>query len=97
MGTGQKTALVTGTSKGGVGDHIAQELHKRGFRVFATARTLSKVEHLRQMGLEVLILDVTSSESIAEAVQHVRGLTNGTLDILVNNSGVGALSCLLSI
>ncbi|KAM5347959.1 hypothetical protein ACJ41O_007783 [Fusarium nematophilum] len=85
----QKTALVTGTSKGGLGDFLAQELHKRGFRVFATARSPAKVEHLKEMGLEIVHLEVTDLESIKKAAEQVGEATGGKLDILVNNSGVG--------
>lgn len=87
----QKTALVTGTSKGGIGDSLAQELHKRGFRVFATARSLGKVEHLKAMGLDIILLEATDSESIEKAAADVSALTGGTLDMLINNSGIGML------
>lgn len=88
----QKTALVTGTTKGGIGDYLARDLHKRGFRVFATARTPSKGEFLKEMGMEVILLDVTNSETIRAAAAEVSTLTGGKLDLLVNNSGVGMLS-----
>ncbi|KAF7547961.1 hypothetical protein G7Z17_g7365 [Cylindrodendrum hubeiense] len=91
----QKTALVTGTSKGGLGDHLAQELHRRGFRVFATARTLSKVHHLRDMGLDIVLLEVTDSESIKKAAAEVNILSGGKLDILINNSGIVSKAALL--
>ena len=84
-------ALVTGCSKGGIGDALAAEFHQRGVRVFATARDLTKVQHLKDMGLDVLSLDVTSEESIAQAVAAVRKVTGGKLDFLVNNSGAGML------
>jgi 1-acylglycerone phosphate reductase len=82
-----KTALVTGCSEGGIGDAIAQELHGRGYRVFATARDLTKTEHLAKMGLDVLQLDVADPVAIDEAVAHVREITGGKLDMLVNNAG----------
>ncbi|KAL2691558.1 hypothetical protein Neosp_001947 [[Neocosmospora] mangrovei] len=91
----QKTALVTGTSKGGIGDYLAQELHSRGFRVFATARSPAKVEHLKEMGLKIVLLEVTDSDSIKKAVEQVTEATGGKLDILVNNSGVGYMASLL--
>lgn len=84
-----KTALITGCSEGGIGDAIAQEFHKNGVRVFATARNLTKIEHLRALGLEVLQLDVLSPESIQMAVVDVQKATGGTLDFLVNNAGAG--------
>lgn len=89
--TSQKTALVTGTSKGGLGDHLAQELHRRGFRVFATARTPSKVQHLKDMGLDIVLVDVTDPKSIKKAAAEVNALAEGKLDILINNSGIGMI------
>jgi NAD(P)-dependent dehydrogenase (short-subunit alcohol dehydrogenase family) len=84
-----KTVLITGSSEGGIGDALAKEFHKKGLRVFATARNLIKVQHLKDLGLEILPLDVTDDESIKQVVQSVKALTGGTLDILVNNSGGG--------
>ncbi len=70
---------------------MAKEFHKKGCRVFATARNLAKVEHLRAMGFDILPLDVTDEASIKAAVESVKEIT-GKLDILVNNSGGGELS-----
>lgn len=84
-----QTVLVIGASKGGMGDAIAQESLRRGCRVFATARSLEKMEHLRTIGIETLILDVTSTKSIANAVAEVTKHTEGKLDILYNCSGLG--------
>jgi 1-acylglycerone phosphate reductase len=86
---GPKTVLITGSSEGGIGDALAKEFHKRGLRVFATARNLAKVQHLKEMGLDVLQLDVLDDVSIKQAVESVKAATGGTLDILVNNSGAG--------
>lgn len=84
-----KTALVIGASKGGIGDAIAKEFLRKGCRVFATARSIEKVEHLQQIGIEVLTLDVTSSKSIDDAAAEITKQTGGSLDILVNSSGLG--------
>lgn len=88
----RKSVLITGSSEGGIGDALAQEFHKQGLLVFATARNIAKVQHLKEMGMEILPLDVTDDESIACAVESVRDITGGTLDILVNNSGGGITS-----
>ncbi|KAI9035897.1 SDR family oxidoreductase [Aspergillus affinis] len=88
----QKTILITGCSEGGIGDALAKSFHKRGFRVFASARNLAKVEHLKYMGLDILQLDVTDEVSIRQAVLTVKAATGGHLDFLVNNSGAGKLS-----
>lgn len=85
----KKSVLITGCSKGGIGDALAQEFYNKGLGVFATARDLTKIEHLKVMGLEVLQLDVTSQESIRQAVEEVQKATGGKLDFLVNNAGSG--------
>ena len=91
----QKSALITGCSKGGIGDALALEFHERGVRVFSTARNLSKVEHHQALGIEVLQLDVTDEESIEHVVKEVEKLTGGKLDFLVNNAGIGYTKPLL--
>jgi len=88
---GQKSVLITGPSEGGIGDALARTFHKNGLRVFATARNLTKVQHLKELGLEILPLDVTDGASIKQVVESVKAATGGTLDILVNNSGGGKL------
>jgi 1-acylglycerone phosphate reductase len=85
----QKTVLITGCSEGGIGDALAKNFHKKGHRVFATARNLTKVQHLKELGLDIIPLDVTDEDSIKQAVEAVKKLTGGKLDILVNNSGAG--------
>ena len=84
-----ETALITGCSKGGIGDALAQEFYHRGVRVFATARDLSKIQHLKSIGLDILELDVTSEESIQDAVKYIQKETGGKLNYLVNNAGMG--------
>lgn len=81
--------LITGCSEGGIGFALAQEFHRKGLRVFATARNLSKVQHLQDAGLEIIQIDVVDQASIKDAVATVSKLTGGTLDILVNNAGGG--------
>ncbi|KAK5115043.1 hypothetical protein LTR62_001740 [Meristemomyces frigidus] len=83
----QKSVLITGCSKGGIGDALAQEFHARGLRVFATARSPAKIEHLKERGIETLRLDVTSPEDVSEAVKKVASKTGGSLDFLILNAG----------
>lgn len=85
----KKTVLITGCSEGGLGSALALAFHKRGLRVFATARNPSKMSHLTALGIETLTLDVLSASSISACVSSVTSLTGGSLDILVNNSGAG--------
>lgn len=87
----QKTVLITGCSLGGIGDALAQSFYYKGLRVFATARDLSKIQHLKEMGMTVLALDAVDTLSIKGAVESVQESTAGTLDILVNNAGIGEI------
>jgi NADP-dependent 3-hydroxy acid dehydrogenase YdfG len=82
-------ALITGCSRGGIGDALAQEFYHKGVRVFASARDLSKIQHLKAMGLDTVQLDVTSEESIQNAVRYIEKESGGKLDYLVNNAGMG--------
>lgn len=84
-----KTVLITGCSEGGIGDALARTFHKKGCRVFATARNLDKVQHLEKAGIEVLELDVLDEVSCKKAAELVKEATGGTLNVLVNNSGIG--------
>jgi 1-acylglycerone phosphate reductase len=84
-----KTVLITGGSEGGIGEALARQFHARGLDVFATALDLKEVEGLKAMGIKVLSLDITDSNSIAEVVASVSKATGGTLDFLVNNAGIG--------
>lgn len=82
----KRTVLITGCSEGSLGNALAQILHKRGCRVFATARNASKIAHFADLGIESLTLDVVSQESIADCKRQIELLTeDGSLDILINN------------
>jgi 1-acylglycerone phosphate reductase len=83
----KKAAIVTGCSSGGIGDALARELHSRGYRVFATARKMEKMKPLQELGCDCLTLDVEDEASIKAAAEHVRSVTEGKLDLLVNNAG----------
>lgn len=84
-----KSIFITGCSKGGIGDGLAREFKSRGLRVFAAGRDPSKMAHLHDLGITVVILDVTDSASIAAAADTIRQATDGRgLDILINNAGV---------
>jgi NAD(P)-dependent dehydrogenase (short-subunit alcohol dehydrogenase family) len=81
-----KSILITGCSTG-IGLCAATTLQKKGYRVFATARKPSDVKKLRALGLESIVLDVDSSDSIKQGLQAVLEKTGGTLDALFSNAG----------
>ncbi|KAI1619905.1 1-acylglycerone phosphate reductase [Exophiala viscosa] len=84
-----RTILITGCSDGGLGAALATAFHKRGDRVFATARNPAKMASLTAAGIETLALDVLTDDSIKACVEQVSSLTGGSLDMLINNAGAG--------
>jgi 1-acylglycerone phosphate reductase len=89
MSKTKKTILITGCSDGGLGSALALEFHKVGWRVFATARNVSKLKNTEAAGIESIALDVLSAESIKACVAELEKLTGGSLDALLNNAGGG--------
>ena len=91
MATYTRTCLITGCSEGGVGAAFADAFRNKGYHVFATARSPSKVPQVLHdaPNVTVLALDVASSTSIAEVAKIVRKQTDGKLDVLINNAGSG--------
>lgn len=92
MATGQRTALVTGASRG-IGVEICRGLAARGYRVLLGARdTVRAAEvagRLADTGasIEPLALDVSDARSIERACDYVRARF-GHVDVLVNNAGI---------
>ncbi len=83
----RQVAIVTGASTG-IGAATAQALHAAGYRVFGTYR---KLPASRVPGVEYLVLDVTSDESVKALVAQVLDQA-GRIDLLVNNAGVGLIA-----
>lgn len=84
-----KSVLVTGASSG-IGEATAIHLAHRGFRVFAGARRLEKLQTLESLGarrITPLALDVTDEASIAAAMSEI-SKSGAPLFGLVNNAGI---------
>ena len=79
------TVLITGCSSG-YGLATARHFHAHGWNVIATMRTPRQDTLPRSERLRVLALDVTKSASIAAAIE-----ASGTVDVLVNNAGIGVI------
>ncbi|HVF10558.1 MAG TPA: SDR family NAD(P)-dependent oxidoreductase, partial [Abditibacteriaceae bacterium] len=82
--------LVTGASTG-IGAACALHLDEIGFQVFAGVRQAAAGLELRDKAanrLTPLMLDITSTASIAEAVGTIQAATGGVLHGLVNNAGI---------
>jgi len=80
-----KTVLITGCSSG-YGLATALEFHAQGWRVMATMRTPRPDVLPQSDRMRILPLDVTNPESIAATIDE-----SGTIDVLVNNAGIGLL------
>ena len=91
MVTSKQTCLITGCSSGGIGATLAEAFRDKGYHVFATARSPSKIPDTLQNASNVtlLALDVSSTPSIKAAAEAVSRETRGTLDVLINNAGHG--------
>jgi short-subunit dehydrogenase len=76
-----KNILVTGASSG-FGLLIANELHRKGYRVIGTSRNPNKV----QVPFKMIALDLDSDESISTLPDRLFKEIS-QLDILINNAG----------
>ncbi|GHB58732.1 SDR family oxidoreductase [Persicitalea jodogahamensis] len=75
--------LITGASSG-IGRSTAEYLVKKGYRVFGASRS----EPEKNVGFEWVCMDVTSEESVGQAVSQVLEIA-GRIDVLINNAGLG--------
>jgi len=80
--------LITGCSSG-IGLCAATLLHQRGYNVVATVRTEKDREPLNYLGIQAIILDLTDSESIQQAVSFSLDHFNHKVDALFNNAAYG--------
>jgi len=90
-----RVALVTGASSG-LGMQFAQVLARAGAAVVLASRRMERLKQLRARiegeggDAHVVALDVTDLHSIRAAVAHAETEV-GSIDILVNNSGVSTM------
>ena len=96
-----RVAFVSGASSG-LGAQFARTLSKAGAAVVLAARRVDRLKTLRaeiesQGGdAHVMVLDVNNHDSIKSAVAHAETEV-GTIDILVNNSGVSTTQRLVDV
>lgn len=99
----KQVILITGCSTG-IGRALAAELHRRGQRVFATARDVRALDAPgssgagagHQLACEKLSLDVTDDGSVTRAVREVLARA-GRIDMLVNNAGFNLIGPLAEV
>lgn len=81
----KQTVLVTGAGRG-IGLELVKTLLSRGQRVLALSKNTESLKALKNSGLNVISVDLSSVASIAEAVESIKAL--GThVDAVVHNAG----------
>ncbi len=89
-----KTALITGASSG-IGEAFAYQLAKLGVNVIITARSEQKLKDIAQRikstySVNVLVLsEDLAAKGAAESLFHKIKAENWSVELLVNNAGVG--------
>jgi NAD(P)-dependent dehydrogenase (short-subunit alcohol dehydrogenase family) len=87
-------SVVTGANSG-IGRATAIHLAQQGHVVYGTVRSLDKAGKLQAMsaeaGVEINLveLDVADDESVHAGFAEILAQTDGVVDVLVNNAGVG--------
>ena len=81
-----KAAFITGAA-GGIGFAVAQRFTEAGARV-VIADIVDGSLAAEEAGAHFLRIDVSSEDSVAAAIERATELV-GTLDVVVNNAGVG--------
>ncbi|BFU78456.1 SDR family oxidoreductase [Arcobacter sp. 15-2] len=82
-----KVILITGAN-GGLGSVFVKKLLElEPSKIYCTARDIKSLENIKEMSniIEILQMDITSKNSINEAISKI-----DTLDVLINNAGVNS-------
>lgn len=85
MNLQNKIAVVTGVSKG-IGKAVCQKLLENGAHVFGFGR---KNNDISNPNYTFIPCDVRSFESVQNAFSQVFASSNQSIDILINNAGLG--------
>lgn len=80
----QKTIFITGCGPDGIGASLAKQFQLRGHRVIASGLAPELLAPLSDLGIETVVMDVTSDEAIAKCVETVRQMTRSKSLPMVN-------------
>ncbi|MCW3162502.1 SDR family NAD(P)-dependent oxidoreductase [Chryseobacterium oryctis] len=85
-----KNVVITGAGSG-LGRNMALEFVKRGYQVFGTATDDEQIKELQELSdgnVKLILCDLTKDEQILSFASKVNELSNGRVDVLVNNVGI---------
>ncbi|MFT4672955.1 MAG: NAD(P)-dependent dehydrogenase (short-subunit alcohol dehydrogenase family) [Pseudohongiellaceae bacterium] len=86
--TQKPTILITGANRG-IGLALSEKFSTTGYNVIATARKPDKAIKLKNLGVQLEALDISSQESVDALAAK---LADQSIDILLNNAGMGGHS-----
>jgi NAD(P)-dependent dehydrogenase (short-subunit alcohol dehydrogenase family) len=87
MANAQKTAIITGASKG-IGAGLVQEFLARGYRVVANSRSITRTGPLPESASLALIDGHVGDPQTAARIVDTAVSRFGGIDVLVNNAGI---------
>jgi NAD(P)-dependent dehydrogenase (short-subunit alcohol dehydrogenase family) len=87
MASSQKTAIVTGASRG-IGAGVVAAFLKRGYNVVANSRHISKANPFSASGNLALVDGDIGDRSTAVKIVDTAVSKFGRIDVLINNAGV---------
>ncbi len=82
----KNTAIISGASQG-IGLALAQKLLAEGYTVIGTSRN-GKIDAINNPNFHAVALDLSSEESIQKASAEIFQKCD-TVDMLINNAGIG--------
>lgn len=94
-----KTAIITGAGKG-IGRAIAHQFAQEGIHLGLIGRTLENLENvakeIEQYGVKVRVAaaDIADHKAVTAAVESIKSEL-GSIDILINNAGMGRFGGIL--
>lgn len=83
----KKTVLITGASSG-IGKETAIYLAENGYKIYAGARRIDRMQELIRYGIVPISLDVSNQISMEDCIEKIIR-EQDSIDILINNAGSG--------